>query len=100
MSASSRKRPTPLPRDWRERLPLPFIYYAKHIEELGDPGGSGIAQGKCPLHGDDGASLSVNLHTGHWHCRNCGRGTLTVFHQRLTGMHWNDAVNDLIKVAI
>jgi DNA primase len=87
-----------LPYNWRERLPQPFRYYSTHIKKLGPAGGSGIAQGKCPLHADKGTSLSVNLNTGHWHCRHCGAGVMTVFHQRLTGMTWTDAVSDLIGV--
>ena len=88
-----------LPCNWLDRLPQPFQYYSARIENLGPAGGSGIAQGKCPLHADEGMSLSVNLNTGHWHCRHCGRGVLTTFHQRLTGMTWAAAVDDLIGVA-
>jgi CHC2 zinc finger len=97
MSPTLRKSPTTLPRDWRERLPLAFKYYPKHVKDLGEPGGGSIAKGNCPLHDDYRASLSVNLDSGHWYCPCCGGGTLTIFHQRLTGLPWNDAVVDLIK---
>jgi CHC2 zinc finger len=98
MSSRCRKPLTPLPRGWRERLPRGFVYYPKHVNELVVfPSGGG--QGKCPLHEDQGTALQVNTHNGRWHCRYCGQGTMVVFHQRLTGMDWNDAVVDLIKTA-
>ena len=92
------------PSDWRERLPDPFHYYREHVKELGEPGISGVAQGKCPFHEDDPAVssvnlISVNLISGHWHCPCCGRGAMTVYHQRLTGMTWGEAVCDLVEGA-
>jgi len=91
------QRPAPLPRGWGGYLPQPADYYQARIKGLGAPGSGGIAQAPCPLHADDGTSLSVNLFTGHWHCLHCGRGVLIGFHQRLTGLDWTDAVRDLIK---
>lgn len=86
-----------LPLDWRVRVPRPIDYFPKHIHGLGAPGANGGAQGMCPLHEDEDSTLTVNLNSGHWHCRRCGRGTLPEFHQRLTGMPWVEAVLDLIK---
>lgn len=97
--ARSLKRPTQLPRDWRERLPAPLQYYREHLKGLGAPGMGGIAQAQCPFHEDDRAVLSVNLRSGHWHCPRCGDGAMPAFHQRLTDMAWSDAVSDLIKAA-
>lgn len=98
MSTTLRKSPTPLPRNWATRLPLPFKYYPEHVQEL-VVFQSGGGQGKCPLHEDEGTELQVNVHNGRWHCRFCGRGTMPEFHSRLTGLAWTDAVVDLIEKA-
>lgn len=94
---NGRTHPGHLPQDWRERTPHPIRYYPMHVPSLSAPSAHGGAQGRCPLHDDEEASLNVNLNTGHWQCQRCGRGTLVDFHQRLTGKTWVDAVLDLIE---
>src|SRR6188768_2070312 len=77
---------TKLPRNWRERLPDPLSYYSVRVEKLGSPNASGWAQGRCPLHDDSNASLSVNVTDarGGWRCfAGCGGGDLLGFHMRL-----------------
>lgn len=86
-----------LPSEWRTSLPQPYSYFRMQVE-LGTPGATGIARGRCPLHEDVGASLDVNLNSGNWQCSQCGSGTLPEFHQRLTRLKWTDAVLDLIRL--
>ena len=91
-----------LPLNWRERLPDPETYYRKRIDKLGQRHGNGWAQGRCPLHDDGNASLSVNLDSSHggWRCfAGCGHGDLLAFHMRLTALGFADAVRDLVEGA-
>ena len=88
-----------LPLNWRERLPDPESYYRMRVDKLGQRHGNGWAQGRCPLHDDRNASLSVNLDSprGGWRCfAGCGHGDLLAFHMRLTGLGFADAVGDLV----
>lgn len=92
-----------LPRNWRDRLPSPAAYYGARVAELERlQGGDGWAQGRCPFHDDQQASLSVNLAgaKGGWRClAGCGRGDMVAFHMRLTGIGFAQAVRDLMEVA-
>lgn len=83
-------------QDWRDRLPDPAQYYRAHGIKLGRANATGWAQGRCPFHDDQQASLSVNLRHGGWRCfAGCGAGDLLSFHQRLTGLGFRAAVADL-----
>lgn len=98
-SVTHRKSTThKLPRNWRDRLPNPALYYVQ-IDKLGRPNSAGWAQGICPFHEDHDASLSVRLDDprGYWRCfAGCGHGDLIAFHQRMTGFPFIRAVADLI----
>jgi hypothetical protein len=90
-----------LPVHWRDHLPDPEHYYRQHVAKLGPANAHGWAQGVCPLHEDQHASLSV--HIGHprggWRCfAGCGNGDLVSFHMRLTGQPFIEAVRDLLGV--
>jgi len=47
--------------------------------------------GRCPFHGEEEVSISVNLHTGAWNCHaGCGKGRVLAIHrqaQRLLKQH-------------
>lgn len=91
-------QPPTMPKNWRDRLPDPLVYYASQIGKLTRPNGGGWAQGKCPFHEDKAASLSVNA-GGGWKCfAGCGKGDLVGFHQRRTGLAFAEAVRDLLGV--
>jgi len=86
-----------LPCGWRERLPDPADYYGQHVEQLNRANSKGWAQGKCPLHDDRQASLSVHLESGGWRCfASCGSGDLVAFHMHRQGVDFRTAVLDLI----
>ena len=88
-----------LPNDWRDRLPDPARYFARHVAGLGKPNADGWAQGRCPLHEDRHDSLSVHVAAGRggWRCfAGCGTGDLVAFHERLHGLDFAAAVRDLI----
>ena len=90
-----------LPENWRDRLPDPASYYARHVERLGSPNAQGWAQGRCPFHEDTHESLSVHLSSprGGWRCfAGCGAGDLVSFHMRRTGLAFADAARDLLGV--
>lgn len=90
-----------LPKNWRDRLPSPASYYVEHVKQLGKPNAEGWAQGRCPLHDDKTASLSVNVggRVGGWRCfAGCGNGDLVDFHGRLNNLSFKEAVRDLIGV--
>lgn len=89
-----------LPRNWRDRLPDPGEYYAQHIGKLSRTNGDGWAQGKCPLHEDHDASLSVQTSGRHggWRCfAGCGKGDMVAFHMRLRGCEFKTAVRELLR---
>lgn len=88
-----------LSHNWRDRLPDPATYYAKHIAKLSRPNATGWAQGTCPLHDDHNASLSVCVTAprGCWRCfASCGGGDLVGFHMKLRGLDFKAAVRELI----
>lgn len=90
-----------LPNNWRDRLPPPAVYYGAVIERLSRPNATGWAQGKCPLHDDSNASLSVHVsdERGCWRCfAGCGGGDMVSFHMRRTGLAFREAVRDLLGV--
>ena len=90
-----------LPSNWRDRLPVPAIYYAAQVAKLSRPNATGWAQGTCPLHDDHNASLSVQVgrERGGWRCfAGCGGGDLVGFHMLLRGLDFAAAVRDLIGV--
>ncbi len=85
-----------IPLDWRRRLPDPAHYYAHRVGKLSKPNPAGWAQGRCPFHDDKQASLSVCITHGGWRCfAGCGAGDLLSFHQRITGVGFTQAVDDL-----
>lgn len=89
-----------LPHDWRDRLPDAGHYYPQHVAKLGRPNASGWAQGRCPLHEDHDASLSVQTAGQHggWRCfAGCGKGDMVAFHMRLRGCDFRTAVAELLR---
>ena len=89
-----------IPPNWRERLPEPGEYYAQHVGKLSRPNSDGWAQGKCPLHDDHDASLSVQTvgRHGGWRCfAGCGKGDMVAFHMRLHGCEFKTAVRTLVR---
>ena len=100
-SAPRFHRLTALPRDWRNRLPEPATYFARHLPGLSRPNAKGWAQAQCPFHEDRTASFSVNVvgTRGHWCCfAGCGKGDLLAFHMRITGLPFVSAACELIEV--
>lgn len=98
-SSGSRATSSRLPENWRDRLPNPASYYARHLEKLTRPNATGWAQARCPFHDDHDASLSVHVagDRGHWRCfASCGSGDIVSFHMRLTGLDFMAAARDLI----
>jgi hypothetical protein len=55
-------------------MPSPNVL--KRIEKyiVGNPNSKGEARMLCPLHGETGASASVNVDTLVWHCMACNQG--------------------------
>lgn len=89
-----------IPANWRDRLPDPGAYYPKFVGKLSRPNGDGWAQGKCPLHDDREASLSVQVvgRHGGWRCfAGCGKGDMVAFHMRLRGCDFKAAVRELVR---
>lgn len=88
-----------VPADWRDRLPDPAAYYARHLPKLGRPNAEGWAQARCPFHEDGTASLSVNVTNPRgWKCfAGCGSGDLVSFHMRLHGLSFVQAREALLK---
>lgn len=102
-SSRSRASSARLPANWRDHLPEPASYYARHLEKLTRPNATGWAQARCPFHDDHDASLSVHVASdrGHWRCfASCGGGDLVSFHMRLTGMDFMAAARDLIGLEV
>jgi hypothetical protein len=92
-------KPTRIPDNWRDRMPDPAAYYGQHVAKLGNPNGTGWAQGQCPFHDDHNKSLSVCItgERGGWRCfAGCGGGDLVGFHSRLRGLDFRAAVHDLL----
>lgn len=87
-----------LPRNWRDRLPDPSVYYAAGLDRMTRANGAGYAQARCPFHEDGNASLSVNLAgKGGWMCfAGCGTGDMVSFHMRRHGCDFKSAVLQLI----
>jgi len=88
------------PNDWRERLPDPATYYARHLPKLSRPNAQGWAQARCPFHADLLASLSVHVTNprGWWKCfAGCGSGDLVSFHMRLHGLPFPQARDELLR---
>lgn len=89
-----------IPSNWRDRLPDPAGYYARHVAKLSRPNAAGWAQGTCPFHEDRNASLSVQVGDarGVWRCMTgCGGGDLVGFHVRLRGLDFKAAVRELVR---
>jgi hypothetical protein len=88
-----------LPRNWRDRLPDPGLYYPRQLGKLTRPNGSGYAQAKCCFHEDGEPSLSVQLTgKGAFKCFACGaNGDLVSFHMRKIGADFKHAVLDLVR---
>ena len=88
------------PGDWRDRLPDPAAYYARHLPKLSHPNAEGWAQARCPFHDDKAASLSVHVTNsrGGWRCfAGCGSGDLVSFHMRLHGLPFPKARDELLR---
>lgn len=84
-----------LPKNWRDRLPDPAVYYAANIERLKEPDASGNAVGHCPF---ADALIEVNLSgRGVWTCAG-ERGDMVTFHKRLFGVSFPFAVRQLIRL--
>lgn len=91
-----------LPANWRNKLPKPAAYYARHVKGLSQQTFKGWASAICPFHEDSYASLSVQLveRRGGWHCfAGCGGGDLIAFHMKLTGKSFGEAVRELLRKA-
>lgn len=97
---STKTRPR-LPSNWRERLPDPDAYYRGRIAKLSKANALGWAQGKCPFHEDDNASLSVQVSgvRGCWRCAaGCGGGDLVGFEMKRTSTAFPEAVAELLRM--
>jgi len=58
-------------------------FYEQHLDKI-KWGAKGEGMARCPFHEDTTASLSVNPHSGLWHCfAGCGGGTARQFADRL-----------------
>lgn len=91
-----------VPRNWRDRLPDPAVFYPLHVAKLGKPR-NGWAQGLCPFHEDRSASFSVHVENprGGWRCfAGCGSGDMVSFLQKLRGSDFKDAVRELVGVRV
>lgn len=80
----------------RHLLPDPVEYYRGQLQTL-RIGSNSWAQAHCPFHQDRNPSLSVNLEHGGFRCFGCGAsgGDVLAFHQRLTGLPFRQAAQDL-----
>ena len=69
----------------RGGLPAALLYF---MSELGALKGSGVwRRAPCCFHEDAGASLSMNVETGAFHCFGCEvRGDRVAFHRRRHGV--------------
>ncbi len=77
---------------------LDFITFYK--EAIPSLTGDIQASGKCPLHDDQRASLSVNLDTGLFNCHGCGKkGDVFTFYQELKGVDFKAALKELAGIA-
>lgn len=86
-----------LPRDWRDHLPPPAVYFAQALPSL-KAHGTGWSSARCLFHDDHTASLSVNLGHGGWRCHACGlAGDLIQFHMRRHDLAFNEALRDLLR---
>lgn len=88
-----------LPQNWHERLPNPASYFAQHVEKLSNPNATGWTQGRCPIHDDHNASLSVQVSDprGAWSCfKSCGSGDFVGSRMKRRGLRFREAVRGLI----
>lgn len=60
------------PRFNRDALPPPADVLALLHLHPTKPNGSGYAQVRCPIHGENHPSLSIHLERGNWRCFACG----------------------------
>ncbi len=81
-------------------MPSPESYHREKIPTLIRTNSTGWAQGRCPFHDDDNASLSVHVdgERGAWRClASCRGGDLLAFHMKLCGLEFQEAVSDLLR---
>ncbi|MFM0382847.1 CHC2 zinc finger domain-containing protein [Paraburkholderia dipogonis] len=59
--------------------------------------GSGYAQVRCPLHGEQNPSLSIHMKQGNWRCFACGEagGDVLGLYQRARGLSFPQAAREL-----
>lgn len=91
-----------MPANWRNRLPAPADYYQTRVAHVGPADSDGMAAGTCPFHDDVGTSLRLRINgvRGGWRCEaGCGAGDMIAFHQRVTGLPFKHAVQDLLRGA-
>lgn len=54
--------------------------------------------GLCPFHGDSNPSFTINLSTGQFECKACGKkGNYTTFYAELHGMETKDAYKAILE---
>lgn len=90
-----------LPKDWRDRLPDPALYYRQYIQDLSTPNATGWATGLCPFHTDRNSTLFVCLagaRSGSWRCGGtCGGGDMVDFQMRVYNQSLPSAVLYLLS---
>jgi len=61
------------------------------------PNGSGYAQVKCLIHGEDNPSLSIHLERGNWKCFACGEagGDALELYRRVRELTFAQAAREL-----
>ncbi|HGY5509719.1 CHC2 zinc finger domain-containing protein [Burkholderia territorii] len=61
------------------------------------PNGAGYAQVRCPIHGENHASLSIHFERGNWRCFACGEagGDALELYRRARGLSFAQAAREL-----
>jgi len=81
----------------RDALPPVAEVLALLSIEAGRPNGSGYAQVRCPIHGEDNPSLSIHMERGNWRCFACGKagGDALELYRRARGLSFTEAAREL-----
>lgn len=81
----------------RDRLPAVGYVLQLFGIEPPKPNGSGYAQVKCPIHGENNPSLSIHLERGDWKCFACGEagGDALELYRRVRGLTFAQAAREL-----
>ena len=81
----------------RDRLPPVVDVLGLLTIEPSKPNGSGYAQVRCPIHGEENPSLSIHLERGNWKCFACGEagGDALELYRRARGLTFAQAAREL-----